>query len=124
MRALERAGWEVLEANVRIGHDEGDLVCLDERSEPVLVEVKSSLGGPLAPELRVGPIKQASLRRLALSLPADPRFRAVLGGRVPRIDVVAIRLAPAGRREDRVLFHARGAVEDGPRRIRPRGVLR
>ena len=118
-RELQRRGWEIVEANVMIGKDEADLVCRDERGMPVLVEVKSSLGGTMAPELQVGPRKQAALRRLALKLAQERRMR--FNGAVPRIDVVIVRLDPTLVRRDFVERHLRAAVADGPRRIAQRG---
>lgn len=107
-RELRRAGWEVLWANLRFGHDEADLVCLDERGTPVLVEVKSSRGGAIAPELHVGPRKRAALRRIATRLARDRRFP--FGGLVPRIDVVVVLLADQSTSADRIERHLRGAV--------------
>jgi putative endonuclease len=117
-RYLTGRGWELLDANLRIGHDEGDLLCLDEQDVPVLVEVKASSGGPIDPVFHVDAAKAACLRRLALALATDPRWR----GRVPRIDVITVRLAndPC---DDAVIDHYRQAVEDG-HRPRRRGVLR
>lgn len=117
-RHLLRRGWELLDANLRIGHDEGDLLCLDEEDAPVLVEVKSSSGGPIDPVFHVDAAKAACLRRLALGLATDRRWR----GRVPRIDVITVRLA-SDPRDDAVVDHYRQAVEEGPR-PRRRGVLR
>lgn len=115
-RYLIALDWELLEANIRVGHDEGDLLALDRFSQPVLVEVKSSHGGPVAPELQVGPAKAARLRRLAMRLAGDPRCL----GRVPRIDVITVALRDEG---DRVTHHFVSAVEDGPPPKR-RGLLR
>lgn len=116
-------GWEILAANIRIGHDEGDLLCLDERGEPVLVEVKSSSGGPIDPVFHVDRAKAACLRRLALALSHDDALgRAGWRGRVPRIDVVTVRLGSTPA-DDRVERHYRQAIEEGPRPPR-RGVLR
>ncbi|MFO0828683.1 MAG: YraN family protein [Phycisphaerales bacterium] len=105
-RELARRGWDVLAANVVIGHDEADLVCRDPRGQPVLVEVKSGRGGAMPAELQVGTRKQAALRRLALRLARDPAFGF---DRPPRIDVVVVRL---GER-DRVERHLVDAVGDG-----------
>ena len=111
-------GWELLDVNIRRGHDEGDLLCLDEAGAPVLVEVKSSSGGPIDPVYHVDAAKSACLRRLALALSADRRW----SGRVPRIDVITVLLRPppAG---DVVTRHFRQAVEEGPP-PRGRGLLR
>ncbi|MDZ4831843.1 MAG: YraN family protein [Phycisphaerae bacterium] len=121
-RDLERLGWELLAANLRVGSDEADLVCRDPRGNPVLVEVKSSRGGAMAPELQVGPRKQAALRRLALSLSRDRRL--AFGGAVPRIDVIVVLLDARVETRDRVLRHLVAAVGDGPRRVPTRGELR
>ncbi len=117
-RHCESLGWDILDVNVRLGHDEGDLLCLDEAGAPVLVEVKSSSGGPIDPVHHVDAAKAACLRRLALALSADRRW----AGRVPRIDVITVLLrpAPAG---DVVTRHFRQAVEDAPA-PRRRGLLR
>jgi Holliday junction resolvase-like predicted endonuclease len=122
-------GWTLLAANLRVGSDEADLVLRDEAGCPVIVEVKSSAGGPMGPELQVGPWKQARLRRLALRLAHSPQGRRLFGvdrGRetvVPRIDVVTVRLAATGPRDDRIERHLLNAVEGGPT-PRRRGVLR
>lgn len=112
-------GWELIDANLRIGHDEGDLLFLDESNAPILVEVKSSRGGPIDPVYRVDAAKAACLRRLSLALSQDPRWP----GHVPRIDVMTVRLSADGPSADRVLHHYRQAIEEG-RRPRGRGVLR
>jgi putative endonuclease len=151
-RYLVARDWEILDANLRRGHDEGDLLALDPRGQVVLVEVKSSSGGAMRPELQVGPEKAARLRRLALRLSRDPRCH----GEVPRIDVMTVELAsapdgnadpPQGpetasvaaretsaasrssrtarscRSRDRVIHHFIAAIDDGPM-PRRRGVLR
>lgn len=115
----ESLGWELIDANLRIGHDEGDLLFLDETDVPILVEVKSSSGGPIDPVCQVDAAKAACLRRLALALSLDPRWP----GQVPRIDVITVRLSADGPTADHVLHHYRQAVEEG-RRPRGRGVLR
>lgn len=115
-RAVTSLGWEVLDANLRIGHDEGDLLCLDRHGDPILVEVKSTGDPDRDPVDALDREKAACLRRLALALSADPRWPGV----VPRIDLITVRLGPTG---GTVLAHYRQAVEEGgpPRR---RGVLR
>jgi len=148
-RYLVARDWEILDANVRRGHDEGDLLALDPYGQVVLVEVKSSSGGAMGPELQVGPEKASRLRRLAIRLSRDPRCR----GAVPRIDVITVQLASGAdrsadaahaketdsvtdagttaasgasrsvRSHDRVAHHFVAAVDDGPM-PRRRGVLR
>jgi Holliday junction resolvase-like predicted endonuclease len=119
-RHLEGLGWETLAVNLRIGSDEADLLCLDESGAPVLVEVKSAGPSPGGPEDTVGPRKRAALRRIALRLARETRC----AGRVPRIDVVAVRLdAPRGS-SGAVERHLIDAVGEGPLRERARGESR
>jgi putative endonuclease len=119
-RHLESLGWETLAVNLRIGSDEADLLCLDESGAPVLVEVKSAGPSPGGPEETVGPRKRAALRRLALRLARDPRC----AGRVPRIDVVGVRLEAAHGSVGAVERHLVDAVGEGPLRERLRGERR
>ncbi|MHB8572252.1 MAG: YraN family protein [Candidatus Dormibacteria bacterium] len=88
---LEERGYRVLDADVRLRLGQIDLVALD-GGELVFVEVKSRTSerfGP--PQLAVGPRKRRKLIQLA---------QEYLGGRAERlawrIDVVALRLSPAG----------------------------
>ena len=130
-----RLGWELLDANLRIGYDEGDLLFLDEASRLILVEVKSTAGDE-DPVWALDRAKEACLRRLALAIAGEAargrwtRAHRQRQGRrtaapieVPRIDLVTVQLAREGPRGDHVLRHYRQAVEEGrvPRR---RGVLR
>jgi Holliday junction resolvase-like predicted endonuclease len=119
-RYLEGLGWETLAVNLRVGSDEADLLCLDASGAPVVVEVKSAGPSPGAPEDAVGPQKRAALRRLALRLAREPRW----AGRVPRIDVVAVRLDAIRGREGVVERHLVDAVGEGPVRERTRGERR
>lgn len=119
-RHLEALGWETLAVNLRIGADEADLLCLDDAGAPVLVEVKSAAPSPGGPEDMVGPRKQAALRRIALRL-ARERHCA---GRVPRIDIVAVRLDAVHAQTGRVERHLVDAVGEGPLRERLRGERR
>lgn len=114
---LARRGWEILAANVRVGSDEVDLFALDEEGIPVVIEVKSSEADLRAPEEEVGPRKRAALRRVALALASDPRSL----GRVPRIDVIAVRFWGGGAA---IGPHLVDAVGDGPLRVPRRGELR
>lgn len=130
-----RLGWELLEANLRIGHDEGDLLFLDDANRLVLVEVKSTAGDE-DPVWALDRAKEACLRRLALAIAGEaargrwtrPRRqrrgrRAAAPIEVPRIDLVTVQLAREGPRRDRVLRHYLQAVEEG-RAPHRRGVLR
>jgi Holliday junction resolvase-like predicted endonuclease len=114
LRHCESLGWEVLAANLRLSHDEADLLCLDESRHPVLVEVKSGAAGGLDPLLHLDGGKRRRLRRLALRLARSP----ILGegrGAVPRIDVIIVTLGETPS-DDRVRDHFRQAVESSDRR--------
>jgi putative endonuclease len=108
---LERAGWRIVERNVRVAEVRGelDLVALDGETL-VFVEVKArrtgSLAGPETPALAVGPRKQAKLRGLAAAWLRErgydvPRHREL------RFDVVGVRLDRAGKPTE--YEHLRGA---------------
>ena len=107
LRALVARGWTPVAANSRVGHDEADLLLLDEADRPVLVEVKSTAGGGRV-ELAelVGADKAARLVRIARTLGRDARF----AGRVPRIDVVLVALGRTAK-TDRVELHLEDAID-------------
>ncbi len=113
LRHCRSLGWEVLAANLRLGHDEADLLCLDETGHPVLVEVKSGIAGGLDPMLHVDGGKRRRLRRLALRLAREPVIgpdRWAPRGCVPRIDLIIVTLGGTPG-ADRVRDHFRQAVE-------------
>ncbi len=115
LRHCSELGWEILATNLRLGHDEADLVCLDDAGRAVLVEVKSGAADGLDPLLHLDAGKRRRLRRLALRLAREP----VLGsarGFVPRIDVIIVTLG-ATPAHDRVRDHYRQAVEARERRV-------
>jgi Holliday junction resolvase-like predicted endonuclease len=115
LRSLVARGWTPVAVNSRVGHDEADLLLLDDADRPVLVEVKSTAGGGRV-ELAelVGADKAARLVRIARTLGSDERF----AGRVPRIDVVLVALG-ATATSDRVELHLEDAIDVA--RLRPPG---
>jgi len=101
---LARAGFKVLERNVRLGHGEIDLVCRD-GDVVVFVEVKcrrASWGD--SPAAAVSWHKQRRLTRLAQHY---LKWRRLDGVRC-RFDVVSVTLDAAGRPG---LAHVRGAFD-------------
>ena len=101
---LARAGFKILERNVRLGHGEIDLVCSD-GDVVVFVEVKcrrASWGDP--PAAAVSWHKQRRLTRLAQHY---LKWRRLDGVRC-RFDVVSVTLDAAGRVG---LAHVRGAFD-------------
>ena len=101
---LTRAGFRVLERNVRLGHGEIDLVCRD-GDVVVFVEVKcrrATWGDP--PAAAVSWHKQRRLTRLAQHY---LKWRRLDGVRC-RFDVVSVTLDAAGRVG---LTHVRGAFD-------------
>lgn len=101
-RHLERAGFQIVEANWRCAIGELDLVALDGRTV-VFVEVKSSRGrGHGAPEEMVTARKQRRLTLLARRYLQARRWQ----GRPARFDVVAVDWDAAGEAH---LRHLRGA---------------
>jgi putative endonuclease len=104
---LARAGWRVLERNVRTRSGEIDLICMD-GGTLVFVEVKAgrrgSAYGPASPAHAVGPRKQARIRRLAREWLAARRAPSGVAGY--RFDVVGVSIG-GGRAAD--VDHIRGA---------------
>jgi len=101
---LTRAGFRVVERNVRLGHGEIDLVCRD-GDVVVFVEVKcrrATWGDP--PAAAVSWHKQRRLTRLAQHY---LKWRRLDGVRC-RFDVVSVTLDAAGRAG---LAHVRGAFD-------------
>ena len=101
---LTRAGFKILERNVRLGHGEIDLVCSD-GDVVVFVEVKcrrASWGDP--PAAAVSWHKQRRLTRLAQHY---LKWRRLDGVRC-RFDVVSVTLDAAGRAG---LAHVRSAFD-------------
>ena len=101
---LTRAGFRVLERNVRLGHGEIDLVCRD-GDAVVFVEVKcrrATWGDP--PAAAVSWHKQRRLTRLAQHYLKWRR----LGDVRCRFDVVSVTLDAAGHTD---IAHVRGAFD-------------
>jgi len=103
-RELQRRGWRIVGRNARPSGVRGelDIIALDGQ-ELVIVEVKAGrVGaalGPVSPLEMVGPAKRARLRRLAAAWAREHRNELPrLSGL--RIDVVALRVDPAGRVAD------------------------
>ncbi len=94
---LKRAGWRVVERNVRLPSGELDIVALD-GSTLVFVEVKAGRAGttigPERPAHAVGHRKRLKLRRLAREWIADRRGPSGVSGY--RFDVVGVRFFPDG----------------------------
>ena len=101
---LTRAGFTILERNVRLGHGEIDLVCRD-GDVVVFVEVKcrrATWGD--APAAAVSWHKQRRLTRLAQHY---LKWRRLEGARC-RFDVVSVTLDPDGHRD---IAHLRSAFD-------------
>ncbi len=101
---LTRAGFRVLERNVRLGHGEIDLVCRD-KDVVVFVEVKcrrATWGDP--PAAAVSWHKQRKLTRLAQHY---LKWRRLDGVRC-RFDVVSVTMDGAGKA---VISHVRNAFD-------------
>ena len=100
---LRKAGYQILERNVRSRYGEIDLVAEDEQ-DLVFVEVKTRRGTAFGrPEEAVTPSKQRKLMEIAtyyLDLHSCP-------DRPWRIDVVAVQFSIHGKLEDiRIYQHA------------------
>jgi putative endonuclease len=91
---LRRAGYRILKRNLRVGHDEADLIALDPDGETiVVVEVKTLSGEAMAPELKIDRRKQYRLARLAAHLQQRRGYRAHRF----RFDAVAVHWPERGR---------------------------
>jgi len=89
-RHLAELGYTELARNLRVGHDEADLVMLAPCGRTlVVVEVKTRSDAGARPEERIDHGKRASLTRLARTLAEQPALRPLL----VRFDVLAIVLA-------------------------------
>jgi putative endonuclease len=90
-RALAGQGWRILERNSRTRTGELDIIALD-RDVLVFVEVKAgrsgARNGPDSPAHKVGPRKQARIRRLAREWLAAGRAPSGVAGY--RFDVVGV----------------------------------
>jgi putative endonuclease len=98
---LRRAGWRIVERNIRVAEVRGeiDLIGVDGNAL-VFVEVKArragSVAGPERPALAVGPAKRRKLRGLAAAWLREhgydvPRHRNL------RFDVIGLRLDGRGQ---------------------------
>jgi putative endonuclease len=100
-RELERRGWRVVARNARVKGVRGELdVIAIDGDTLVVVEVKTgracARSGPVSMLEMVGPKKQRKLRVLAAAwLRANRTELPRIGGL--RIDVIGLRLDPAGR---------------------------
>ncbi|MBM4110366.1 MAG: YraN family protein [Phycisphaerae bacterium] len=104
---LADLGYIELARNLRIGHDEADLVMLTPCGRTlVIVEVKTRSDPGARPEERIDHGKRSSLTRLARTLAEQPALRPFL----VRFDVLAILLAPDAEPE---LVHFNDAWEAG-----------
>lgn len=84
-------GYTELARNLRVGHDEADIVMLSPCGHTlVVVEVKTRSESGARPEERVDHGKRSSLTRLARTLSEQPSMRHLL----IRFDVVAVVLVP------------------------------
>lgn len=104
VRALQAAGWEILDRNWRGRDGELDVVARDGEDVVVVVEVKTRTGTGFGhPAEAVTPVKLARLRRLAGEWLSTHEVRAA----GVRIDVVAVL---RGRTGAAVVEHLRGVV--------------
>jgi putative endonuclease len=96
-RRLERAGWRIVDRNVRTRTGEIDLIALD-GDRLVFVEVKAgrvgASAGPERPAHAVGRRKQLQIRRLAREWLAEGRTPSGVAGY--RFDVVGVRFGCDG----------------------------
>jgi putative endonuclease len=84
---LIAAGYTLIHRNLRVGHDEADIVAFAPSGSLVIVEVKAR-AGDWNGEDRIDANKRRNLLRLAASLATEPRFRR----RLLQFDVVAVRM--------------------------------
>lgn len=103
---LRRAGYRVLERNVRAGRDEADIIAIDPDGRTlVIVEVKTRRDDRVPPEAHVDRTKQHHLSRLAGRLLNRPEHR----DRPVRFDVIGIVWADDAEptlRHHQAAFHA------------------
>jgi putative endonuclease len=87
---LEARGYRILARNLRVGHDEADLVATPRGPAAILVivEVKSSRSAPGSVLLRIDAGKQRRLVRLAQRMLSRPEF----AGAFVRFDCVGVDL--------------------------------
>lgn len=105
---LSALGYRVIERNLRIGHDEADLLALTPQGAVAVVEVKARRGR-WHPEDRVDATKRANLVRLATALACRAEFR----DRLFQFDVVAVSVLPDGEPEVLHWPHAFDAGDGG-----------
>jgi len=90
---LERLGYRVLARNLRLGHDEIDLLAVDpDERTVVVVEVKFRARPSARPEDRVDATKRHRLSRAALQLSTKRPFI----GAPFRFDVISVVESPEG----------------------------
>jgi putative endonuclease len=91
---LERQGWRIVARNVRVGHDEIDLLALDPGppATVVSVEVRSLRTSHFgAPEERVDRAKVRRLYRALWALARSGGLAALAVGQLPtRVDLVVV----------------------------------
>lgn len=111
---LRAEGWTAFARNVRIGHDEIDLVAVDPGPPRclVIVEVRWRRSRAFGlPEETIDRRKRERLRRAALRLVGEGRLPS--GARLPvapvRLDLVAVEPAGPGSAGTVVVRHYRGA---------------
>jgi len=108
---MRKAGFKVLERNLRLSMGEIDLLCVDPKSDAlVVVEVKArqrkdSDTKRIDPEASITAAKKAKLRTLTKALANEKRFR----DRGVRIDVIAV-VFEEGSRKPIALRHYESAV--------------
>lgn len=104
-RHLRKLDYRILGRNLRNRFGEIDIVAeAPDRKTIVVVEVKTSEGGPVRPEVRVNLRKQRQLVALAVQLARRHRFH----DRPIRFDVVGVELAPGS---EPVVRHHVGAFQ-------------
>lgn len=111
-RHLRRNGMRVLARNLRLPHGEIDLLCLERRTNTiVIVEVKSRLYDDLNapgidPSASITGKKRAKLVTLAKSIKKMPQYQT----RAIRVDVVTVRFAKDKQPPE--IRHYPGCVSD------------
>lgn len=92
--ALTDAGYAIIGRNIRVGHDEADIVALAPGGALAVVEVKARRG-TWHPEERVDHVKRGRMVRLAEALLAQDAWR----DRLVQFDVIAVTVQHDGRTE-------------------------